>query len=88
MDIIVLTPKLRGRREQNWVVVCLFIKSAPILAPFPIPASKYKGKPPRRKKEIFLSPQPLPRTARLKDKLLTLTIGLVVSVEDLRSELG
>ena len=27
VDIIVLTPKLRGRREQNWVVpvvVCLF----------------------------------------------------------------
>ena len=50
VDIIVLTPKLRGRREQNWVVVCLFIKSAPILAPFPIPTSKYKGKPPMRKK--------------------------------------
>ena len=37
VDIVVLTPKVRGRREQNWVLVCLLIKSAPILAPFPIP---------------------------------------------------
>ena len=50
VDIIVLTPKLRGRREQNWVVVCLFRKSAPILAPFPIPTSKREAAEEKKRK--------------------------------------
>ena len=58
VDIIVLTPKLRGRREQNWVVVCIFIKSAPKLAPFPIS----KGRRPfwRVAGDLLPLPQHLP----------------------------